>query len=334
MKSRMMFSALLLAAMTVTMCHAQQSSGHLLVDQKGDMSLAIVDPAAGRVIASVPEGGNTGHEVAGSADGKLAYVPVYGDSGVGKPGTNGTNMVVIDIATAKVVGNVDFGHGVRPHCAVFGPKDGLLYVTTEIDHTVSIIDPKTLKIVGSIDTGQPESHMLAISHDGRFGYTANVGAGTVSVLDLQKRKLVKILPVTRQVQRISISMDDSKVFTSDVDKPRLAVLDTHTGAVSQWIDLPGHGYGSAVTSDGKWLLIAIEDASKVAVINLKTMKLATTIDTPVAPQEVLIRPDGKVAYVSCMGAKQVVAEFSVGGWKVTRLIATGKATDGLGWAGK
>jgi hypothetical protein len=38
---------------------------------------------------------------------------------------------VIDIASRKVTGSIDFGHGVRPHCVLIGPKDGMLYVTTE-----------------------------------------------------------------------------------------------------------------------------------------------------------------------------------------------------------
>ena len=53
----------------------------------------------------------------------------------------------------------------------------MLYVTTELDKTVSIIDPKTLKIVGSVPTGQEQSHMLVLSRDGSRGYTANVGPG-------------------------------------------------------------------------------------------------------------------------------------------------------------
>src|ERR1700759_1077264 len=77
-------------------------SGLLLVAQKGDQSLAIVDPVAGKVLASVPEGGNTGHEVTASPDGRFAYVPIYGNSGVGKPGTDGTNMVVIDLSSKKI----------------------------------------------------------------------------------------------------------------------------------------------------------------------------------------------------------------------------------------
>ena len=48
--------------------------------RKGAGSLAIVDPAAGRLVASVPEHGVTGHEVAASPEGRLAYVPIYGDS--------------------------------------------------------------------------------------------------------------------------------------------------------------------------------------------------------------------------------------------------------------
>jgi YVTN family beta-propeller protein len=49
------------------------------------------------------------------------------------------------------------------------------------------------------------------------------------------------------------------------------------------------------------------------------------------PQEVLVRPDGKAAYVSCIGSNQV-AEIDVATWKVSRTIATGNGTDGLGWA--
>jgi DNA-binding beta-propeller fold protein YncE len=318
-----------LLSFAIPAAFAQQ--GRLLVTQKGDTSLAIVDPAAGKVIASVPEGGVTGHEVIASPDGRLAYVPIYGNSGVGKPGTDGRNMVVIDIASQKVVGNLDFGHPVRPHMPIFGPKDGLLYVTTELDQAITLIDPKTLKIVGSIPTGQPQSHMLALSHDGRRGYTANVGPGTVSVLDIPARKTLAIIPISGATQRISISNDDRWVFTADQKEPRLAVIDTATNQVKSWVPLDGLGYGSAPTPDGRWLLIAIPDKNKVDVIDLKTMKAAPSVAVCSDPQETLVRPDGKTAYVSCAGSNQV-AEIDLASWKVARLIATGKSTDGLAWA--
>ena len=317
------------ASLTILVAHAQE--GRLLVTQKGDRSLAIVDPVAGKVIASVPEGGITGHEVIASPDGRLAYVPIYGDSGVGKLGTDGSSLVVIDIAAQKVVGNLDFGHGVRPHMPIFGPADGLLYVTTELDKSVTLIDPKTLRIVGSIPTGQPESHMLALSRDGRRGYTANVGPGTVSVLDIPARKTLKIVPISGETQRISITPDDRWVFTADQTKARMAAIDTATNEVAKWIPMEGIGYGAAPTPDGRWLLVALSGLNKVAVIDLKTMRAWQSVSVCADPQEMLVRPDGKVAYVSCMGSNQV-AEIDLTAWKVARLIETGKGTDGIAWA--
>lgn len=305
--------------------------GMLLVIEKGAQSLAIVDPAAGRVVASVAEHGVTGHEVAASPDGRLAYVPIYGDAGVGLPGSDGRTLVVIDLAAQKVSATMDFGHGVRPHFPTFGAKDGLLYVTAELDQSVTVIDPQTLKVVGAIPTGQPESHMLTLSHDGKRGYTANVGPGTVSVLDLSARKTLAVIPVSKKVQRISISMDDRLVFTSDQTKPQLAVIDTATNQVKTWVPLPGAGYGSAPTLDGRWLLVAVPGKNQVAVVDLGAMKVDRTIDVPSTPQAVMIRPDNEVAYVACDLSNQV-AEIDLASWRVLRLIKTGKLADGMAWA--
>jgi YVTN family beta-propeller protein len=310
---------------------ATTSHGVLLVANKGDHTLGIIDPEAGKQVATVAEGGVTGHEVIASRDGRLAYVPIYGNSGVGQPGTDGSNLVVVDIASRKVVGNVDFGHGVRPHCPMIGPSDGLLYVTTELDKAITVIDPASMKIVGKIPTDRPESHMLAISRDGRYGYTANVGSGTVSVLDMTGRKTIDVISVAPVVQRIALSVDGRFVFTSDQTKPQLAVIDISTRKVKTWIPLPAPGYGAAATPDGKWLVIAMPGAKQVGAINLQTMKLDHAIDVPASPQEVLIRPDGAVAFVSC-DRSQKVAEIRTSDWTVTRLIDAGAGVDGLAWA--
>lgn len=307
------------------------SRGFLLVANKGDRNLGIIDPEAGKQVATVAEDGNTGHEVIASPDGRTAYVPIYGDSGVGKPGSDGSNLVVIDIASRKVIGNIDFGHGVRPHCPMFGPKDGLLYVSTELENSITVIDPKSLKIIGSIPTGRPESHMFALSRDGRYGYTTNVGSGTVSVLDMQARKTIEVISVAPVVQRIALSVDSSLAFTSDQTKPQLAVIDTVTRKVKTWIPLAATGYGTAATPDGQWLVVAMPAAEQVAVVNLKTMKVEHTISVPAKPQEVLIRPDGAVAYVSC-DASHKVAEIRTSDWTVEKVIDAGAGADGLAWA--
>ena len=305
----------------------------LLVVNQGDSNLSIVDPASGQQVAAVAENiaGVHGHEITSSADGRTAFMPIYGSAGVGKPGIDGHELLFIDLPSRKIVGEIDFGHGVRPHLPVLDLTTGLLYLTTELDKTVTIIDPKTRKIVGSVPTGAEQSHMLAISHDGHRGYTANVGPGSVSVLDLVARKTITVIPIAGMVQRISISNDDKLVFTSDYTSPRLAVIDTATNKVKTFIPLPGLGYGSAATPDGRSLVIAIPTTNQVAVIDLATMKVARTIDVPATPQEVLIRPDGKSAYVSCTTSGKV-AEIDLAQWKVKQLISAGKGADGLGWA--
>jgi YVTN family beta-propeller protein len=320
----------LLAALAVS---AEENAAHglLLICNKGDHTLGLIDPAAGQMIATVPEDGVTGHEAVASPDGARAFVPIYGSAGVGRPGTDGQLVRVIDLAKRTVIGTVDLGKGLRPHCAVIGPKSGQLYVTTELDNSVTVIDPQTLKVVGTIPTGQAESHMLAVTRDERRGYTANVAPGTVSVLDLENRKLLAVIPVCKNTQRISLSVDDRWVFTSDQNQPRLAVIDTRTNGVSQWIDLPGTGYGSAPTPDGRWLVIAIPRTNQVAVIDLQTMKLARALDVPRAPQEVLVRPDGAEVYVSC-DASRKVAVITTNDWKVKKLIDAGPGADGLAWA--
>jgi len=331
MKSKRFFLSVALVAISVITARSENSDGLLLVANKGDRTLSIINPATGAQLAAVTEDGVTGHEVVASADGRLAFVPIFGNAGVGKPGTDGSLIRVIDLTQHAVVGTVDFGKGVRPHCAVIGPKNHLLYVTTELENSVAMIDPSTFKRIGSIPTSQGESHMLVISSDGKTGYTANVGPGTVSVLDMEKKEVRKIIPICKTTQRIAISPDDRWVFTADQTKPQLAVIDTHTNAVVQWIELPGHGYGTAVSPDGRWLVVAMNRINQVGLVDLTTMKLTRVLDLPKSPQEVLIRPDGAVAYVSC-DASQQVAAIDLKTFTVQKLIAAGKGADGLAWA--
>jgi len=316
-------------SLSATVC--ARAGGLLLFANKGNHTLGIIDPAAARDLGAVAEDGETGHEVAAAADGRRAYVPIYGNAGVGQAGTDGSLLRVIDLASRQIVGTVDFGKGVRPHCAVIGPKNGLLYVTTELNDSVTVIDPATLKIVGAIPTGQPESHMLAITRDGRRGYTANVGPGTVSALDLEAMKLLAVIPVCKQTQRIALSVDGRRAFTSDQTAPQLAVIDTAKNALAQWVPLPGIGYGAAPTPDGQWLIVALPRVSKVAVLDLREMKVVHVLDAPRSPQEVLVRPDGGEAYVSC-DASRKIAVIDTKAWEVRTLLPAGPVVDGLAWA--
>ncbi len=302
----------------------------LLVANQGDHTLSLIDADAGREVAKIATHGDHAHEVVASADGRFAYLPIYGDSGVGKPGTDGRTIEVADLGKSKVVATIELDGPTRPHCARLGPG-GMLYVSAELKHALDIVDPHSRKLIGSVPTGEPESHMFVISHDGKRAYTSNVGSGTVSALDLVARKTLKVIPVARTDQRIAISMDDKYVFTADQDEARLAVIDTARNEVTQWIALPAIGYGTAPTLDGHWLLVTLPEANQIAVVDLGSMKVTRTVGVGGSPQEILVRPDRPLAYVSCSKDGKV-AVVDLRTWKLTGMLNAGPGADGLGWA--
>ena len=65
------------------------SQGSLVVVSQGNDSVTQVDPASGTKLISVTTKEVRAHEVAVSPDGRLAYLPIYGDAGVGMPGSSG-----------------------------------------------------------------------------------------------------------------------------------------------------------------------------------------------------------------------------------------------------
>jgi len=203
---------------------APSTGGLLVVANQKEHTLLVVDPGNRRELAKISVGVN-GHEVIVSKDGRFAYVPIYGNSGVGRPGTDGSTIDVIDLQNRKFAATINLGKPLRPHRAEFG-TDGLLYVTAELANAVYVLDPSSNKVIAEIPTGAPQAHMLVLSPDGARGYTANVSAGSVSVLDLVKRTLITTIPVAKSVQRISISPDGLRLFTHDQDAPRIAVIDT------------------------------------------------------------------------------------------------------------
>jgi len=307
---------------------APAPKGLLVVANQYEHTLLIIDPIERAQLAKITVGVN-GHEVIVSPDGRYAYVPIYGNSGVGRPGTDGSTIDVIDLRERRLSASVDMGKPVRPHCAEFGP-DGLLYVSAELANAVDAIDPSTHKVLAQIPTGQPESHMFVISPDGHRAYTANVGAGSVSVLDLSKRSLVATIPVAKMVQRISISPDGRSVFTHDQDKPRIAIIETASNKISGSIEVPVSVYASAPTPDGRFLL-ALSREHGLYVVELQSKKVVRTFEAPGNSSEILIRPGGDLAYVSGTGEGKI-AILDLREWKMLPPIVLTPGVDGLAWA--
>jgi YVTN family beta-propeller protein len=193
-------------------------------------------------------------------------------------------------------------------------------------------DTQKRAVVGEIPAGKPQSHMLALSPDGRRGYTSNVNSGTVSVLDIPSRKLLTIIPVAKRVQRIAVSNDGRWVFTSDWDAPRVAVVDTRTNRLSRWVEVGGIPFATKPTPDGRWLVVAESkgDKGRVDVIDLKEMTAIRSYDLPGQPFGFFIHDD--LAYMTCIVTGRIEI-LNLQTWTMESPINLTPGVDGMAWSG-
>ncbi|HWY44432.1 MAG TPA: hypothetical protein VNX66_13105 [Candidatus Sulfotelmatobacter sp.] len=301
--------------------------GFLFIANQYEHTAILLDLRTKSVISRVEVGVN-GHEVVVSPDGHFGYVPIYGNSGVGKPGTDGDRIDIIDLQEHKLAGSIALGKPVRPHCAKFGP-DGFLYVSAELAQAIYVVDVKARKVVGEIPTGAIESHMFVLSPDGKRAYTSNVHAGSVSVLDLEKRALITVIPVSRIVQRISMTADGKRVFAHDQAEPRIAVIDTATNKISGWITLPATVYSSAPLPDGH-TMVASSPSGKLFSIDLGNLQQTGESDACAALGELALTSDGNRAFLTCPATGQLLV-YNPHNGKPDPEITLTKGVDGIQW---
>ena len=164
---------MLILVMISAICNAQSTpSRSLLALSKGDHVLAIIDPVTLKVTARVPVGSDP-HEVIASADGKTAYVTIYGGGSLHE-------LNVIDLVTQKALPGIDTRPLLGPHGTTF--VDNKVWFTAEGSKAVGRYDPVTGKFDWIMGTGQNRTHMIYVTNDGKKVYTTNVSSATVSIL--------------------------------------------------------------------------------------------------------------------------------------------------------
>src|SRR5258708_27154055 len=145
---------------------AQPAPARLLVLNKDDANLAIVDPASGNVLGKVPVGQGP-HELVVSSDGKYAFASNYGTGPA-----PGRTISMIDVAAQKELRRIDVSPLSRPHGLAF--VNGRLYFTAEADKKIARYDPATDKIDWQFETGQATTHMVLPAKDARTIFTSNI----------------------------------------------------------------------------------------------------------------------------------------------------------------
>ncbi|MFZ3217266.1 MAG: hypothetical protein WA192_14510 [Candidatus Acidiferrales bacterium] len=324
------FAALLCAAVLTATPAAQTQtatpSPALLVLNKAENSLAIVDPATKQVVARIPTG-EAPHEVAASDDGALAVVTNYGDK------TAGNTLSVIDLATQKEIHRVDLGPLGRPHGILFA--DGKFYFTAELNKLIARYDPATNKLDWLLGIGQDRTHMLVRTKYLNEFFTSNVNSGTVTAVEKSTEpsgwKETNI-PVGKLVEGIDISPDDKEVWAANAGDGTVSVIETSTGKVIHTFNVHAkHANRLKFTPDGKLALISDPPTGELIVVETATRKIIKILQVGRGPGGIQVVPDGSRAYVSVAG-DDAVAVIDLHKLAVTDHIPTGQGPDGLAWA--
>src|ERR1700726_1152254 len=219
------------------MANAGSARGMIAVDKMGGKVL-FLNPVTYETEAVLDDFPRTVHELLVVPETGLAYVPIFGDGIHGRNPNPGHLLCIIDVAKRAHVGDIDLRPYMAPHTLKLGP-DGLIYITCENSAVVAVIDRSTHKVVDAIDSGSTNGHRLIISPDGRRLYTENEEDGTVSVIDLPNRKLLRKIETPRPLAGIAISADGRTVVAVDDEQPTLFLIDVEAGCVRDEIRLEG-----------------------------------------------------------------------------------------------
>jgi YVTN family beta-propeller protein len=333
--------ALVSAAMAMAASATAQEGGLLLVVNKGESTLSVVDPVAGDEVARIPTG-HAPHEVATSPDGRLAVVTNYGTGD--EPGNT---LTVVDLVERTAVATIDLGEQTRPHGIAWHPDGRRVVVTTEGNGTVTIVDVQDGRVLAAIPTQARVSHEVAITPDGERAFVANIGSGSVTVIDLPSASIIRSIPTGAGAEGVAVTPDGRQVWVSNRADNTVTVLDAGTLEVLETLQSADFPIRVVFSPDGRRALVTNARSAELRVFDVSDRRETgvVPIQAPVVdagpqviafegsavPIGVLGDPDGRHAYVAAASA-DVVAVVDLEAGEVVRLIPVGREPDGLAWA--
>lgn len=327
-KNITLFVSFLLASACLAQ-DAASSQSRLLVLNKAENTLAIIDPENFKVIGRVPTGEGP-HEIIASADGRLAFVANYGTQQI-----LGSSLSVIDLAAKKEIRRVDLGALRRPHGIV--EAGGKIYFTCEVNRLIARYDPASDKLDWLMGTGQNATHMLVVSSDQQKIYTANIASDSVTAFDFAApppaQSKITHIAVGKQPEGIDLSPDGRELWVGHNGDGRISIIDTATNKVRETIQAGQMPIRIRFTPDGKRALVSDPRTGELIVFDTATRKEIKRIEVGETPVGILVQPDGRRAFVATMQAGRVVV-INLDDLSIAARIEPGQGPDGMAWAGK
>ncbi|MEO5581494.1 MAG: YncE family protein, partial [Saprospiraceae bacterium] len=309
----------------------------LLALSKTNHTLSIVDPSTLKIISRIPVGIDP-HEVVASADGKMAYVCIYG-------GGSFHEINVIDLVAKKPLRTID----TRP---LFGPHDitfvkGKVWFTAEGSKSVGRYDPFTNKLDWSMGTGENRTHMIHVTPDGKKIYTTNITSGTVSILidtliqpgtmappNAKPREdwMQIIVPTARGSEGFDVSMDGSELWTASSEDGTISIIDLIAKKPGLKIDAKVNGANRVkFTPDGNLVFISSLQTGDLTIFDAKSYKEIKRLKIGHGAAGILMDAMGSRAFIAC-SPDNYIAIVNLKTLEVIGQLDVGGVPDGLAWA--
>lgn len=314
----------------------------LAVANKAEATVSLIDLDSGAVVATLPTGDGP-HEIGISADGRFALVTNYGTREQG-----GNSLTLIDIPAGRVVKTIDLGDYRRPH-GVEWLDDESVVVTVEANKALIVVDVARDKVTQSIGTDQEVSHMVALDPDRGRAYTANIGSGSVSVLDLGKGALETNVATGDGAEGIAVSASGEHIWVTNRAADTITILDADSLAPAGEIASEGFPIRATATPKGQVLVtraragdLAIYDAEtfeeiRVVAFDLESMDVEERLfgdrfGNSSVPIGVIVDAVGEYAWVAHANA-DVITEIDLATGDIVRMLRAGREPDGMGYSG-
>ncbi|MGB6231085.1 MAG: beta-propeller fold lactonase family protein [Litorimonas sp.] len=296
----------------------------LLVGNKGENTVSFVNLSHGGEEARVPTSHGWPHEIAPSPDRTQAAVVNYRDH----------HIDIFDLDTRTIAETIDLGEHTRPHGIQWLP-DGRIVASTEGNRSIVEISPPTpagtREVVG-IKTDEDGTHMVEVSPDGRYAYTANLGAGSISLIDLETDELIRTVPAGAGTEGIDLTPDGRELWISNRAANTVIVYDARTLEELHRLEVGPFPLRLQISPDGRHAVTSNLMDATLSVIDVDSRTLVRTIEVGPGRRSqqvtILFSGDGSRIYVAETGTN-TVAEVDFERGEVLRRFPVGLQGDGL-----
>lgn len=173
---------------------------------------------------------------------------------------------------------------------------GTIYVSSEKDDALTVIDAASLSVKGTIATCKRARH-VQLTPDRKI-MVACTDSNAADLIDPATGKSIRRIPLGDEPEAFDLSPDGKTIYVSNEDAGEASFIDFATGKVLRSVKVGGEPEGVKVSADGKRVYVTSEVASMVHVIDTATGQLVKNIPAGKRPRRMAFTPDGSQLWVT------------------------------------